>query len=405
MAPTLRKAAGGPAVGKPAKSGAKASQSTEAFQMADGNKKRPFSPEPSRSSVQIIKRAAAQAKAAGPPSPPPEVPSEPGIYKKINKGALKTRLIKEFHVEANIVDVILCSILETPPGVKFEDVVGQDPAVKLLRERVVYPALNPNLFNGQKFLRPPRGVLLFGPTGNGKTLLAKACAAQTNYNFMNLTASVLVSKWVGDSEKLIKIMFACANCIQPCIIFIDEIDAVLSTRTSSERDDSRRFKNEFLTHFDGLLCNHDDRVMVLGATNLPQAIDTAALRRFDLRIFLGPPDIFAREILLRRMLKEIRHAMTPQEINWIAERSEQYSASDLGVVTRNAAWLPLGTIDPTRIPHLQESEIPLIRSSDFRRVMDSFVPSGYQDDLRIIEQWTNRNRRCHGRNSDGLDVV
>lgn len=361
------------------------------------NKKRPLSAEFSgtRSTGQILKRAAALEAANA--LRQEELPAAPTLYRKINKVTLKAKLIKEFHVEPNIVDVILGSILETPPGVKFEDVVGQDPAVKLLRERVVYPALNPTLFNGQKFLRPPRGVLLFGPTGNGKTLMAKACAAQTNYNFMNLTASVLVSKWVGDSEKLIKIMFACARCIQPCIIFIDEIDAVLSTRTSSERDDSRRFKNEFLTHFDGLLCNHEDRVMVLGATNLPQAIDTAALRRFDLRIFLGPPDMAAREILLRRILKEVRHSMSSKEIHHIAELSEQYSASDLGVVTRNAAWLPLGTIDPNRIPLLKKSEVPLIRSSDFLRVMETFVPSGYQDDIRIIEQWTNQqqHRRQH----------
>lgn len=83
---------------------------------------------------------------------------------------------------------------------------------------------------------------------------------------------------VGDSEKIIKILFECAKEIQPCIIFIDEIDAVLSQRTHLERDDTRRFKNEFLTQFDGLLCSYEERIMVLGATNLPQSIDTAALR-------------------------------------------------------------------------------------------------------------------------------
>ncbi|XP_055354969.1 spastin-like isoform X2 [Paramacrobiotus metropolitanus] len=317
----------------------------------------------------------------------------PSNYRRINKAALRARLVANFHVEGSIVDLVLSSILDTPPQVTFDDVVGQEQAVKLLRERVVYPALNPTLFNGQKFLRPPRGVLLFGPTGNGKTLLAKACAAQTNYNFMNLTASVLVSKWVGDSEKIIKILFECARDIQPCIIFIDEIDAVLSQRTHLERDDTRRFKNEFLTQFDGLMCNHEERIMVLGATNLPQGIDTAALRRFDLRIFLGPPDCGAREVLLRRILREVRHNLSDAEVRHIAKISQQYSASDLGVIVRNAAWLPLGTIDPTRIPKLKEAEIPLIGIRDFQRVMEHFVPSGYQSDLKLIEQWTQQHRR------------
>ena len=101
----------------------------------------------------------------------------------------------------------------------------------------------------------------------------------------------------------------------------------------------------------------DDRVMVLGATNLPQSIDTAALRRFDLRIFLGPPDYMAREKLLQKILKEVKHGLSEEDIQVIAESCNQYSASDLGVVARNAAWLPLGTIDPLRIPRLKKSEV------------------------------------------------
>jgi len=290
------------------------------------------------------------------------------------------------------VDMILATILSKVPKVTFEDVIGQEEAVKQLRERVVYPALNPELFKGQKVLRPPRGVLLFGPTGNGKTLLAKACANQAHYNFMNVSASALISKWVGDSEKLVKLLFECAKEIQPTIVFIDEIDAMLSQRGGSERDDSRRFKNEFLVHFDGMLCSNDDHVLILGATNLPQCIDTAALRRFDLRVFMGPPSQRAREHLMNTILKDVKNSLSPADIKKVASLTEGYSASDLGTIARNAAWLPLGTVDQELIPLLKKSQVPEVTVHHFIRVVQTFVPSMSNEDIAALEAWTSQNR-------------
>ncbi|OQV11637.1 Spastin [Hypsibius exemplaris] len=298
-----------------------------------------------KSTPAAVKVAATKAKTIPALAMPPP--------RRINKAKVREDLMKKFHMEQPVVDMIISTILTEIPKVNFSDIVGQDEAVKSLRERVVYPALNPDLFRGQKVLKPPRGVLLFGPTGNGKTLLAKACASHTHYNFMNVSASALVSKWVGDSEKLVKLLFECAREIQPTIIFLDEIDAMLSSRSGSEREDTRRFKNEFLVHFDGMMCSNDDRVLILGATNLPQCIDSAALRRFDLRVFMGAPNENARAKILKTILKDIANNIKDSEIKHIAKLTEGFSASDLGTIARNAAWLPLGTIAQHLIPNPQ----------------------------------------------------
>ncbi|XP_055340311.1 spastin-like [Paramacrobiotus metropolitanus] len=329
-------------------------------------------------------RHAVLARAMVPPPPTP----------KVDFNVLRRKLATKLHMDAHVIDTILTTIMTTMPRVKFDDIIGQEEAVKAVRERVVYPALNPELFKGQKVLKPPRGVLLYGPTGNGKTLLAKACAAQSHYNFMNVSASSLISKWVGDSEKLVKLLFECAKEIQPTIVFIDEIDAMLSQRVGAEREDTRRFKNEFLVHFDGIMCCQDDRVLILGATNIPQCIDSAALRRFDLRVFMGPPSSKARELILRTILKDIRNNFTEPDIRKVAGLTEGYSASDLGIIARNAAWLPLGTIKQSLIPLLQKEEVPEVTVHHFLQIVEKFVPSNSADDVQALKDWVHQHKSC-----------
>jgi len=170
---------------------------------------------------------------------------------------------------------ILGEMLVKRPGVEWGDITGLHIAKQALQESVILPSLRPDLFRGLR--EPPRGLLLYGPPGNGKTLLAKALASKTDASFFNISASSLLSKLHGESEKLVRTLFEVAAEMSPSIIFIDEIDSILRSRSIHEHQHDRRVKTEFLLHFDGL-ASSKGRILVIGATNRPHELDDAALR-------------------------------------------------------------------------------------------------------------------------------
>lgn len=160
---------------------------------------------------------------------------------------------------------------------RFHDVVGLNRAKQLLKEAVLMPMKYPHLFTG--LLEPWKGILLFGPPGTGKTMLAKAVATECKTTFFNISASSIVSKWRGDSEKLVRLLFELARYHEPSTIFLDEIDSIMSERTSEgEHEASRRMKTELLLQLDGLV-KGKERVFLLAASNLPWDLDSALLRR------------------------------------------------------------------------------------------------------------------------------
>uniref|UniRef100_A0A2P2M162 microtubule-severing ATPase n=1 Tax=Rhizophora mucronata TaxID=61149 RepID=A0A2P2M162_RHIMU len=163
--------------------------------------------------------------------------------------------------EAKLVDTINTAIVDRSPSVKWDDVAGLEKAKQSLMEMVILPTKRRDLFTGLR--RPARGLLLFGPPGNGKTMLAKAVASESEATFFNVSASSLTSKWVGEAEKLVRTLFMVAVSRQPSVIFIDEIDSIMSTRLANENDSSRRLKSEFLIQFDGVTSNANDLVIVI----------------------------------------------------------------------------------------------------------------------------------------------
>lgn len=175
-------------------------------------------------------------------------------------------------VEPKLVQTIMDEIVEGGQKVEFIDVAGNESAKQALKEMIILPAFRPELFTGLR--TPSRGLLLFGPPGNGKTLLARAVATECAATFFSISAASLTSKYVGEGEKMVRALFSVARELQPAIIFIDEIDSLLSERSQSEHEASRRLKTEFLIQFDGLPTGNSEteRIIVMAATNRPYEV-------------------------------------------------------------------------------------------------------------------------------------
>lgn len=229
-------------------------------------------------------------------------------------------------------------IINSNPGVSFKDIIGLEHAKKLMKEAVMLPLKYPQLFTG--LLEPWKGILLFGPPGTGKTMMAKAVATQCKTTFFNISASTIVSKWRGDSEKLVKMLFDLARYYQPSTIFIDEIDAVMSSRSQAgEHEASRRMKTELLIQLDGIIKSSNERVFLLAASNLPWELDSALLRRLEKRILIPLPEIEAREALVKMLVPP---SMTDDmDYFEIAGLLEGYSGSDIKLVCKEAAMKPV----------------------------------------------------------------
>uniref|UniRef100_A0A1D1XMM8 Katanin p60 ATPase-containing subunit A-like 2 n=1 Tax=Anthurium amnicola TaxID=1678845 RepID=A0A1D1XMM8_9ARAE len=209
----------------------------------------------------------------------------PGVVPNGNKERLQRPLLPPLEsAEMRTLAETLCrDIICGSPDVKWESIKGLETAKHLLKEAVVMPIKYPKYFTG--LLSPWKGILLFGPPGTGKTMLAKAVATECKTTFFNISASSIVSKWRGDSEKLVKVLFELARHHAPSTIFLDEIDAIISQRgeAHSEHEASRRLKTELLIQMDGLT-RTNELVFVLAATNLPWELDAAMLRRLEKRV-------------------------------------------------------------------------------------------------------------------------
>ncbi|XP_042308312.1 spastin isoform X4 [Sceloporus undulatus] len=263
------------------------------------------------------------------------------------------------NVDSNLANLILSEIVDSGPSVKFDDIAGQELAKQALQEIVILPSLRPELFTGLR--APARGLLLFGPPGNGKTMLAKAVAAESNSTFFNISAASLTSKYVGEGEKLVRALFAVARELQPSIIFIDEVDSLLCERREGEHDASRRLKTEFLIEFDGVQSSGEDRILVMGATNRPQELDDAVLRRFIKRVYVSLPNEETRLLLLKNLLSKQGNPLTQKELAQLARMTEGYSGSDLTALAKDAALGPIRELKPEQVKNMSASEVCYLR--------------------------------------------
>ncbi|KAI9207620.1 AAA-domain-containing protein [Polychytrium aggregatum] len=226
-------------------------------------------------------------------------------------------------------------------SVTFKDIGGLDLIIDSLRETVIYPLCYPQLFSSNSsLLGAPKGVLLYGPPGCGKTMLAKALAKESGATFINLHVSTLTEKWFGESQKLVHALFSLAKKLEPTIIFIDEIDSFLRERTSSDHEATSMMKAEFMSLWDGLASGQNSRVLVLGATNRPNDIDKAILRRMPKRFSIRLPDDVQRLRVLTLLLKNADVA-ADFDVQALVPLTAGFSCSDLKELCRNAAMVPI----------------------------------------------------------------
>ncbi|BFZ59181.1 Vacuolar protein sorting-associated protein 4 [Saitoella coloradoensis] len=233
------------------------------------------------------------------------------------------------------------SILSEKPNVHWEDIAGLEAAKEALKEAVILPIKFPHLFTGKR--KPWSGILLYGPPGTGKSYLAKAVATEANGTFFSVSSSDLVSKWMGESEKLVKQLFTMARENKPAIIFIDEVDALCGTRGEGESEASRRIKTELLVQMNGV-GNDVSGVLVLGATNIPWQLDSAIRRRFERRIYIPLPDVNARTKMFPLNIGTTPTKLTQKDYRALAELTEGYSGADIAVAVRDALMQPIRKI-------------------------------------------------------------
>ncbi|KAI0444780.1 P-loop containing nucleoside triphosphate hydrolase protein [Xylaria telfairii] len=266
----------------------------------------------------------------------------------------------------NMVALEVVAPEDIPVG--FNDIGGLDDIIEEVKESVIYPLTMPHLYShAAPLLSAPSGVLLYGPPGCGKTMLAKAVAHESGASFINLHISTLTEKWYGDSNKLVRAVFSLARKLQPTIIFIDEIDAVLGTRRSGEHEASGMVKAEFMTLWDGLTSANTRgvpaRIVVLGATNRIHDIDEAILRRMPKKFPVSLPDKNQRLRILQLLLKDTKTEPNNFNIEYIARVTAGMSGSDIKEACRDAAMAPvreyirehqakgssMSSIDPTKV--------------------------------------------------------
>ena len=289
--------------------------------------------------------------------------------------------------------VIEDTIIEKNLNVKWSDLVGLDDVKQKMMETIVLPTLNPSLFTGLR--TPARGVLFYGPPGNGKTMIAKAVASECGKGvaFFNVSSSTFTSKAAGrETDKMIKALFILATKRQPSVIFVDEMDSILSKRSGNDSEEARKLKNEFLIQFDGVNSGPTSRIVVIGATNRPFDIDDAIMRRFTVRIYLDLPNAEARKHVVAKTMKKIQAKLSDSDYMEIVRKTEHYSFADLSALCREASYEPFREIPMDRLMSIKHADVRPVSIEDFHKAFKRVSRSTTDETLAELIRWNSSQK-------------
>ncbi|KAJ9540351.1 hypothetical protein OSB04_026857 [Centaurea solstitialis] len=296
-------------------------------------------------------------------------------------------------VEPYLIERISNEIMSHDPYVRWEDIAGLEYAKNCLTEMVVWPLLRPDIFKGCR--SPGRGLLLFGPPGTGKTMIGKAIAGEIKATFFYISASSVLGKWMGESEKLVRALFGVASCRQPAVIFVDEIDSLLSRRSDREHDITRRIKTQFLIEMEG--CDTgSEQILLIGearATNRPQDLDEAARRRLTKRLYIPLPSSEARAWIIRNVLeKDELFKLSTEDIDSICNLTEGYSGSDMKNLVKDASMGPMREAlkQGIKINELKKEDVRAVTLQDFENALQEVRPSVSLSELISYEAWNSK---------------
>ncbi|KAG9446158.1 hypothetical protein H6P81_012286 [Aristolochia fimbriata] len=295
------------------------------------------------------------------------------------------------NLEPRLIEHVSNEIMDRDPNVRWDDIAGLEHAKKCVTEMVIWPLLRPDIFHGCR--SPGRGLLLFGPPGTGKTMIGKAIAGEAKATFFYISASSLTSKWIGEGEKLVRALFGVASCRQPAVIFVDEIDSLLSQRKSDgEHESSRRLKTQFLIEMEGFDCGNE-QILLIGATNRPQELDEAARRRLTKRLYIPLPSSDARAWIVRNLLKKDGlFKLSEEEIGSICRLTEGYSGSDMKNLVKDASMGPLREAlqQGIEITELKKEDMRPVTLQDFENALQEVRPSVSVNELGTYEEWNKQ---------------
>ncbi|CAK9327223.1 unnamed protein product [Citrullus colocynthis] len=321
-----------------------------------------------------------------------------------NESKCLKKSLKDVVTENEFEKRLLADVI--PPsdiGVTFDDIGALENVKDTLKELVMLPLQRPELFCKGQLTKPCKGILLFGPPGTGKTMLAKAVATEAGANFINISMSSITSKWFGEGEKYVKAVFSLASKIAPSVVFVDEVDSMLGRRENpGEHEAMRKMKNEFMVNWDGLRTKDTERVLVLAATNRPFDLDEAVIRRLPRRLMVNLPDAPNRAKILKVILA--KEDLSPEfDFDSVASMTDGYSGSDLKNLCVAAAHRPIKEIlekekkeraaalaDGRPAPALSGSEdIRPLNMDDFKYAHERVCASVSSESVNMTEllQW------------------
>jgi SpoVK/Ycf46/Vps4 family AAA+-type ATPase len=329
-----------------------------------------------------------EALRAPPPPAPREVP--PAVREPVKLSVVPGARTAEV--------VSIARPVSVAEKTRFMHIAGMEDLKKSIRLQIIEPFINPGLF--AKFRKKAGGgILLYGPPGCGKTMLARAVANECNASFLAIGIAEILSMWQGESERNLALMFDKARAQKPCVMFFDELDALAFARSKASSDVSRKIVNEFLSQLDGF-DNQNDQVLILAATNMPWDVDPAMKRpgRFARQVFVPPPDAVARARIIELALESVPH--DPVDVQAIAKVTEQYSGADVEALVERAKEYVLTEYLETR--HERGiSQADLVRAvseltpstQDWLRTAKNLVKyAGGDDSYRDLERYLKANK-------------